>query len=78
VKDILCQLCENGQTVLMSTHTLEIAERVCTRLGIIHHGRLIAEGTMAELRGARQEATLEDVFIRLATDEGTSKVAEVL
>lgn len=78
VKDILCQLCENGQTVLMSTHTLEIAERVCTRLGIIHHGRLIAEGTMTELRGAGQEATLEDMFIRLTTDEDTSKVVEVL
>lgn len=78
VKDMLRQLCASGKSVLMSTHTLEIAERVCTRLGIIHHSKLIADGTLAELRGTRQEATLEDLFISLAADSDTSKVVEVL
>lgn len=78
VKDMLRQLCASGKSVLMSTHTLEIAERVCTRLGIIHHGKLIADGTLAELRGTRQEATLEDLFISLAADSDASKVVEVL
>jgi ABC-2 type transport system ATP-binding protein len=69
VKDVLHGLCEEGITILMSTHTLEIAERVCTRLGIIDAGRLIAEGTLDELRGAQTNSTLEDVFVALAQEE---------
>jgi len=55
--------------VFMSTHTLDIAELLADRIGIIHRGRLIALGTLAELR--RQAATdgrLEDVFLRLTEE----------
>ncbi len=78
VKDLLRQLCDEGKVVLMSTHTLEIAERVCTRLGIIDHGKLIAYGTMDELRGIQREATLEDLFIQLAAENSALEVVDAL
>jgi len=50
IKDLLRALCDRGKTVFLSTHVLEIAERLCDRVGILHHGRLVALGTMEELR----------------------------
>src|SRR5574339_182669 len=52
IKDILRQMADRGAALFLSTHILEIAERMCDRIGIIHQGRLIAAGTMAELRAA--------------------------
>jgi ABC-2 type transport system ATP-binding protein len=60
----------------MSTHLLDMAEKVCTRVGIIHRGSLVATGTLAELRervqrnaaGDRQGVSLEEVFLKV-TDE---------
>ena len=58
-----------GKTIFMSTHLLDMAEKVCTRVGIIHKGGLVATGTMAELRErTHQNATLEEVFLSV-TDE---------
>jgi ABC-2 type transport system ATP-binding protein len=54
-----------GGTVVLTTHILEVAERLAQRIGIIEHGRLIAQGTLDELRGQADGATLEDVFLRL-------------
>jgi ABC-2 type transport system ATP-binding protein len=68
IKDILRQLCDRGMTVFMSTHILEIAERMCDRVGIINEGQLVACGTMEELRSGTGEAggaSLEDIFLRL-------------
>ena len=55
---------EEGKTIFMSTHTLEVAEEVCDRIGIILHSQLIAEGTMDELRSQAKskDANLEDIF----------------
>lgn len=67
MKDILEDLCREGRTVFFSTHILEIAERMCTRLAIINHGRLVAVGTLDELRrqaGAERES-LEQIFLQL-------------
>ena len=50
VKDVLKQKVASGVTVIMTTHILEVAERMAERIGVITHGRLIAEGTLAELR----------------------------
>ncbi len=70
VKDILRNMVREGRTVFMSTHTLEVAEAVADRIGIIHHGRLIAVGTLEELRHqASRSATLEDIFLSLTGDE---------
>ena len=67
VKDLLVGLVHRGHTVFLSTHVLEIAEQLCTRVGIIDHGQVIAIGTLDELRQqARREAySLEDVFLQL-------------
>jgi ABC-2 type transport system ATP-binding protein len=71
VKDLLRELAASGTTVFISTHTLEIAEDLCDRIGIIHHGKLIALGTTRDLRGTAriEQGDLEDVFLRLTKKE---------
>ncbi len=67
MKEILRDFCRDGKTVFLSTHILEIAERMCTRIGIIDRGRLIAAGTLEELRQlvrVRGES-LEQIFLQL-------------
>jgi ABC-2 type transport system ATP-binding protein len=65
VKDLLLSHVAGGGTVILTTHILEVAERLAQRIGIIQHGRLIAEGTLDELRVATPGATLEETFLRL-------------
>ena len=68
-KDLFRALAETGGTVFMSTHTLDVAEQLADRIGIIHHGRLVALGTLAELRlQTRVDGRLEDVFLHLTED----------
>ena len=69
VKDILAELIADGATVILTTHILEVAERMADRIGIIDRGRLIAEGTAAELATAvGGSASLEQTFLRLTHD----------
>lgn len=66
VKDVLRQKTQAGVTVIMTTHILEVAERMAERIGVIAEGRLIAEGTLAELRARiGRETTLEEIFLDL-------------
>ena len=67
VKDALRAQVDNGATVIVTTHILDVAERLADRIGIIAHGKMLVEGTMAELRDTvgSDESTLEDAFIRL-------------
>ena len=65
VKDLLQSHVAGGGTVILTTHILEVAERLAQRIGIIQHGRLIAEGTLAELRERTAAQTLEDMFLQL-------------
>lgn len=67
VKDVLRALCGMGKTVFMSTHILEIAERVCDRVGIINQGKLAAVGSIEDLRSKSKAGlvSLEDVFLEL-------------
>jgi ABC-2 type transport system ATP-binding protein len=81
VKDLLQELCRQGRTVFLSTHVLEVAERVCDRVGILDQGRLIAVGTMEALRAQSQsgaETTLEDLFLQLTADETVSEMTRML
>jgi ABC-2 type transport system ATP-binding protein len=64
-KEMLQKLCRQGRTVFMTTHVLEIAERMCDRIAIIDKGNLVAVGTLDELRGIAQERNLEDIFLKL-------------
>ena len=67
VKDLFLRLAVKGKTVFMSTHTLAIAEKICHRIGIIHHGRLKATGTPEDLRreSGDSNADLEQTFLHL-------------
>ncbi|MGW8225125.1 MAG: ABC transporter ATP-binding protein [Anaerolineales bacterium] len=79
IKDILRQLADRGAAIFLSTHILEIAERMCDRIGIIDEGRLIAEGTMQELRAvSKGETSLEDIFLNLTGGTEYAEIAEVL
>jgi ABC-2 type transport system ATP-binding protein len=67
VKNVLADRVRAGNTVIMTTHILEIAERMADRIGVISSGRLIAEGTLLELRDrvGKGDATLEDMFLAI-------------
>jgi ABC-2 type transport system ATP-binding protein len=71
VKNVLRERVRAGGTVVMTTHILEVAERMADRIGIIAKGRLIAEGTLEELRrrAGQHEASLEDTFLTLVAEE---------
>jgi ABC-2 type transport system ATP-binding protein len=80
IKDILRQMAERGAAVFLSTHILEIAERMCDRIGIINKGKLVAVGTMDELRslGKAGETSLEDIFLGLTGGAEEAEIAEIL
>ncbi len=66
IKEIMKQLCDEGKTVFFSTHVLEVAEKLCDRIAIINKGKIVAEGTMDELRlYAEEKETLEKIFLGL-------------
>jgi len=65
VKDLLLSHVAAGGSVILTTHILEVAERLAQRIGIIRAGRLIAEGTLDQLRQRTQGGSLEDVFLQL-------------
>lgn len=80
IKDLLKAFAYKGKTVFMSTHILEIAERMCDRVGIIDYGELIAEGTIEELRKkvGEGEGSLEDLFLKLTGGEDTKDLLKFL
>ena len=87
VKDILKGLADHGVTVFLTTHILEIAERMCDRVGIIQKGRLLAVGTMEELRHQTEIQTgdsnteaksLEDLFLELTGGSEYDEVSRFL
>lgn len=80
LKDILRQFVDRGGTVLMSTHTLDIAETMCDKIAIIHAGKIVAQGTMAELREqtAAGNASLEELFLKLTGGIAIRELAAVL
>ncbi len=71
VKDVLTERVRGGVSVILTTHILEVAERLAERIGVIDKGRLIAEGTLEELRAQAGHAgsSLEDVFLELVARE---------
>jgi ABC-2 type transport system ATP-binding protein len=73
VKDLLVERVRQGHSVVLTTHILEVAERLAERISIIQSGRIIAQGTLAELRDRAMaaggaDATLEDVFLTLTAN----------
>jgi ABC-2 type transport system ATP-binding protein len=73
MKEILLEQVRHGATVFLTSHVLEVVERLCDQVAIIHQGKLVLKGTMAELRTGSE--TLEDVFVRVV---GAERPAESL
>ncbi len=69
LKDLLVELAEAGTAIIYSSHILDVVERVCTRVGILHHGKLLADGSPGELIGERGEPSLEALFLRLTGND---------
>jgi ABC-2 type transport system ATP-binding protein len=80
LKDIFRQFVDRGGTVLMSTHTLEVAEAMCDRIAIIQKGKVVTRGTMDELREQTSagDATLEELFLKLTGGTAMRQLAAVL
>lgn len=78
IKSVFRERCRRGTTIFMSTHTLEVAEEMCDRIAIISHGRLIALGTMDELRNQASHTSteLEPIFLKLTGGEGFRETDE--
>jgi ABC-2 type transport system ATP-binding protein len=67
IRNVLQRLRDRGTTIFFSSHILEVVERLCTRIGVIAQGRLVAQGTLTELRTLAQtgdHGTLEEIFLR--------------
>jgi ABC-2 type transport system ATP-binding protein len=76
IKEILHAFVKGGGTVFLTSHILEIVDRLCDHLGVIHRGRLVAQGTMADLKsGAAAGRTLEEIFLELVGAEGVPTAA---
>lgn len=66
LKEVMRKMCDNGKSVFFSTHVLEVAEKLCDRIAIINKGKIIAQGTMEELRALEgTEGSLENIFLEL-------------
>ena len=73
MKDILLEQVQRGATIFLTSHVLEVVERLCDRVAIIHAGRLVTESSMQELRGA--DESLEDAFVRAVGAERAESLA---
>lgn len=80
VKDLLHQLALQNVTIIISTHVLEIAQAVCDRIAILYEGKLLALGTMEELRQQAKmpNSALEDIFLKLTGTEDIQPIVEAL
>lgn len=68
ILDFIRRAGQDGKTILLSTHYLDEAETLCHRIGFLHHGRLMAEGTLGELRERTGEQRLSNIFLKLAAE----------
>ncbi|MGH7663653.1 MAG: ABC transporter ATP-binding protein [Gemmatimonadaceae bacterium] len=79
LKDLFREYVRRGNTIMMSTHTLEVAESLCERIAIIQGGRIRIVGTMDELRASAESATgLEQIFLRMTGDAAARELVDVL
>ena len=80
IKDVFRRMSERGVAILMSTHTLEVAQEMCDRISIILKGRIIARGTVAELRAlaGSDDEQLTPVFLKLTGGSGLQEIDEVV
>lgn len=82
IKDLIAALAADGKTILYSSHVLDVVEKVCDRVLIIHKGKLIADSSAEALKASTHESTLEDVFRKLTdtggVDAGVARIVAAL
>jgi len=80
IKDVFRKMSGRGVGILMSTHTLEVAQEMCDRISIILKGKIIATGTVAEIRamGAQDDDQLTSVFLKLTGGSGLQEIDEIV
>ena len=76
IKGVFREVVEQGRTVFLSTHSLDVAQAVCDRLAIIHRGRIVAAGTYEEIRseGRADAGSLEEVFLRILHEQSDAQM----
>ena len=79
IKDVFRRMAANGVALLMSTHTLEVAQEVCHRVSIINKGRIVATGTVDEVRALAggEDDHLTSVFLKLTGGSALQEIDEV-
>jgi ABC-2 type transport system ATP-binding protein len=80
IKDVFRRMSERGVSILMSTHTLEVAQEMCHRVSIIQKGRIIAHGTVDEVKqmaGSSTDEHLTSVFLRLTGGSALQEIDEI-
>jgi ABC-2 type transport system ATP-binding protein len=82
IKDLIAALASDGKTILYSSHVLDVVEKVCDRVLIIHKGKLIADGSSESLKASTSQSTLEDVFRSLtnsaSVEPGVARIIAAL
>ena len=78
LKKLLRHLAEQGRTIFYCSHILEVVENLCDRVIIINQGRTVADGSVRDLKAMTRQASLEDVFSRLTSEEDTAALAQAL
>ncbi len=75
-RELLLEYKRKGKSIVFSTHVLQLAEIICDRIGVIHRGKIVAEGTVEELKKRLEEKSLEDVFLKVT--ESREEVLEIV
>jgi ABC-2 type transport system ATP-binding protein len=75
LRSLIQELAARGKVVLFSSHELETVERVCSHVVILHHGKVVADDSIAHLRTLMELSTLEDIFSQLAVEQDTGAIS---
>jgi ABC-2 type transport system ATP-binding protein len=76
LRELIAELAGRGKVVLFSSHELETVERVCSRVVILHKGRVVANDSIAQLRALMALPTLEGIFSQLAIEQNTGAITQ--
>jgi ABC-2 type transport system ATP-binding protein len=75
LRSLLRELARRGKTILFSSHELETVERICSRVVILHRGKVVADDSISHLRTLMSLPTLEQIFAELAVEQDTDSIA---
>jgi ABC-2 type transport system ATP-binding protein len=76
LRSLIQELARRGKVVLFSSHELDTVERVCSHVVILHHGKVVADDSIAALRSMTELPTLEEIFSQLAVEQDTASIAQ--